>query len=60
MKLLVVVCAALSLGGASGIALAAEQTGNSEHVEMERIGVTEKRETLKVYSPETVAGSAEI
>lgn len=60
MKNVVMVCTALCLGSTTISAMAAEPSGKDEQVEMERIGVTGKRDSVPVYSPAAVAESASL
>ncbi len=60
MKFLVMVCAVLCLAGTAWTALAAEQSAKDEQVEMERIGVKAKRDSLPVYSPVAATESTKL
>lgn len=60
MKNLVMAATVLCLGGMAWSARAQEQSGTEEQVEMERIGVTGKRDSLPAYSAAAVAESARI
>lgn len=60
MKKVTILCAVLCLGGTVLSAVAAEQSGTSKQMDMERIGVTGKRYTLPAYSPHETTESAKI
>jgi outer membrane cobalamin receptor len=60
VKSLVMVCAVLCLGGAALPSRAEEQPVKDEHLEMERIGVTEKRIGEPVTSPYAVFESSKL